>query len=243
MALHGGLLPFCATFFNFLDYCKPSLRLAALNELRCIYVFTHDSVFLGEDGPTHQPIEQLAMLRATPNVIDIRPADALETLEAWKFAVQPETGPSVIVLSRQKLPYLGDRNAAVSRGAYILDEPAGTPDLILIASGSEVQLARAAAKLLAAKGTKARVVSMPSFHLFDKQDAAYRDSVLPPAIKARVSIEAAATIGWHKYIGDRGIAYGLDHFGTSAPAPAIEKEFGFTPEHIADVATGLLAGV
>jgi transketolase len=243
IALHGGLLPFCATFFNFLDYLKPSLRLAALNKIRCIYVFTHDSVFLGEDGPTHQPIEQLAMLRATPNVIDIRPADSLETLEAWKVAIQPATGPSVIVLSRQKLPYLGDRNAAVSRGAYILDEPAGTPDLILIASGSEVHLARDAAKLLAAKGTKARVVSMPSFHLFDQQDAAYRESVLPAAIKARVSIEAAATFGWHKYVGDRGLAYGLDHFGTSAPGPAIEKAYGFTPEHIADVATGLLAGV
>ncbi len=243
MALHGGLLPFCATFFNFLDYCKPALRLAALNKVRCIYVFTHDSVFLGEDGPTHQPIEQLAMLRATPNVIDIRPADALETLAAWKFAIQPETGPSVIVLSRQKLAYLGDRDAAVSRGAYILDEPSGTPDLILIASGSEVSLARAAAKLLAAKGTKARVVSMPSWHLFEAQDAAYRESVLPAAIKARVSIEAGATLGWDRYVGDRGIAYGLDHFGTSAPAAAIEKAYGFTPEHIADVATGLLAGV
>jgi len=243
IAAHGGLLPFCATFFNFLDYCKPALRLAALNKNRAIYVFTHDSVFLGEDGPTHQPIEQLAMLRATPNVIDLRPADALETLEAWKFAIQPEVGPSVIVLSRQKLPYLGDRNAAVSRGAYVLDDPAGTPDLILIATGSEVQLARAASKLLAAKGTKARVVSMPSWRLFDQQDAAYRESVLPAAIKARVSIEAGATIGWHKYVGDRGLAYGLDHFGTSAPAPAIEKEYGFTPEHIADVATGLLAGV
>jgi transketolase len=243
MAAHGGLLPFCATFFNFLDYLKPALRLAALNQMRSIYVFTHDSVFLGEDGPTHQPIEQLAMLRATPNVIDLRPADALETLEAWKFAIQPATGPTVIVLSRQKLPYLGDRKADVARGAYILDEPAGTPDLILIASGSEVQLARAAAKLLAAKGTKARVVSMPSFHLFDKQDAAYRESVLPAAIKARVSIEAASTFGWQKYVGDRGLTYGLDHFGTSAPGPAIEKEYGFTPEHIADVATGLLAGV
>jgi transketolase len=243
MAAHGAILPFCATFFNFLDYCKPALRLAALNQMRSVYVFTHDSVFLGEDGPTHQPIEQLAMLRATPNVIDLRPADALETLEAWKFAVQPATGPSVIVLSRQKLPYLGDRKADVARGAYILDEPAGTPDLILIASGSEVALARAAAKLLGAKGTKARVVSMPSFHLFDKQDAAYRESVLPAAIKARVSIEAASTFGWHKYVGDHGLAYGIDHFGTSAPAAAIEKDYGFTPEHIADVATGLLAGV
>jgi transketolase len=243
IALHGGLLPFCATFFNFLDYCKPALRLAAINKIRLVYVFTHDSVFLGEDGPTHQPIEQLAMLRATPNVIDMRPADALETLAAWQVAVQPETGPSVIVLSRQKLPYLGDRDAKVSHGAYILVEPAGTPDVILIASGSEVSLACSAAKLLEAKGTKTRVVSMPSFHLFDKQDDAYRESVLPAAIKARVSIEAAATIGWKKYVGDAGITYGLDHFGTSAPAPAIEKEYGFTPEHIADVASGLLAGV
>ena len=243
IALHGGLLPFCATFFNFLDYCKPALRLAAINKIRCVYVFTHDSVFLGEDGPTHQPIEQLAMLRATPNVIDIRPADALETLAAWKFAVQPETGPSVIVLSRQKLPFLGDRDADVSKGAYILDEPAGVPDMILIASGSEVSLAREAAKLLTATGTKVRVVSMPSFYLFDKQDAAYRDTVLPPAIKARVSIEAATTFGWAKYVGPAGIAYGLDHFGTSAPQAAIEKEYGFTPEHIAEVASGLLAGV
>jgi transketolase len=243
IAVHGGLLPFCATFFNFLDYCKPALRLAALNQLRCIYVFTHDSVFLGEDGPTHQPIEQLAMLRATPNVIDMRPADALETLEAWKIAVQPDTGPSVIVLSRQKLPFLGERNAAVSKGAYTLVEPAGTPDLILIASGSEVSLAVSAAKLLEAKGTRTRVVSMPSFHLFDTQDAAYRESVLPSSIKARMTIEAASTMGWKKYAGDNGITYGLDHFGTSAPQAAIEKEFGFTPEHIADVASGLLAGV
>ena len=243
IALHGGLLPFCATFFNFLDYCKPALRLAALNKIRCMYVFTHDSVFLGEDGPTHQPIEQLAMLRATPNVIDIRPADALETLEAWKFAIQPATGPSVLVLSRQKLPFLGARDAAVSKGAYVLVDSAGTPDLILIASGSEVALARDAAKLLEAKGTKTRVVSMPSFHLFDKQDDAYRESILPSSVKARMSIEAASTLGWKKYVGDTGITYGLDHFGTSAPQAAIEKEYGFTPEHIADVASGLLAGV
>jgi transketolase len=243
IALHGGLLPFSATFFNFLDYLKPALRLAAINQVREVFVFTHDSVFLGEDGPTHQPIEQLAMLRATPNVIDLRPADALETLEAWKYAVQPKTGPSVIVLSRQKLPFLGARDAAVSRGAYVLQEPDGGPDLILIATGSEVHLAVAAAKLLAAQGTKARVVSMPSWTLFELQDAAYRESVLPAHVKARMSIEAGATIGWSKYVGDRGIAYGLDHFGTSAPAAAIATEYGFTPEHIAGVAAGLLANV
>ncbi|MDB5072737.1 MAG: transketolase [Candidatus Eremiobacteraeota bacterium] len=243
IAIHGGLLPFSATFFNFLDYLKPALRLAALNQIREIFVFTHDSVFLGEDGPTHQPIEQLAMLRATPNVIDLRPADALETLEAWTYAIQPKTGPSVIVLTRQKVPFLGARDAAVTRGAYVLHEPDGGVDLILIATGSEVHLAVDAAKLLAAKGTKARVVSMPSWKLFDAQDDAYRASVLPADVKARMSIEAGATIGWHKYVGDRGIAYGLDHFGTSAPAPAIAQEYGFTPEHIADVAAGLLANV
>lgn len=241
IALHGGLLPFAATFFNFLDYCKPSVRLAALNKVRCIYVFTHDSVFLGEDGPTHQPIEQLAMLRATPNVIDLRPADSLETLEAWKFAVQPATGPSAIVLSRQKLPFLGERKADVARGAYVLVEPSGPTDVILIASGSEVSLVVDAAKLLAAKGTHARVVSMPSWRLFDRQDEAYRESVLPKAVAARVSVEAGATTGWAKYVGDRGFAYGIDHFGTSAPAGAIAKEYGFTPEHIAEVASGLLA--
>jgi len=243
IALHGGLLPFSATFFNFLDYLKPALRLAALNKIREIFVFTHDSVFLGEDGPTHQPIEQLAMLRATPNVIDLRPADALETLEAWKLAIQPDTGPSVIVLTRQKLPFLGARDAAVSRGAYVLREPEGGIDLILIATGSEVSLAVDAAKLLAARGTKARVVSMPSWKLFDAQDESYRTSVLPAEVKARMSIEAGATIGWSKYVGDRGIAYGLDHFGTSAPAAAIAGEYGFTPEHIAGVAAGLLANV
>jgi transketolase len=246
IALHGGLLPFSATFFNFLDYLKPALRLAALNEIREIFVFTHDSVFLGEDGPTHQPIEQLAMLRATPNVIDIRPADALEVLEAWKYAIQPKTGPTAIVLTRQKLPFLGDRNADVARGAYVLQPPASAgfePDLILIASGSEVHLAVEAAQLLAARGTKARVVSMPSWKLFDAQDEAYRNIVLPVAVKARMSIEAGATLGWSKYVGDRGIAYGLDHFGTSAPAADIAKEYGFTAQHIADVAAGLLANV
>jgi transketolase len=246
IALHGGLFPFGATFFNFLDYLKPALRLAALNEIREVFVFTHDSVFLGEDGPTHQPIEQLAMLRATPNVIDLRPADALETLEAWKFAVQPKTGPTAIVLTRQKVPFLGDRRADVALGAYVLSDPAagsGDIDLILIGTGSEVSLAVEAAKLLTARGTKVRVVSMPSWKLFERQDETYRHGVLPPAVKARMSIEAGATIGWQKYVGDGGIAYGLDHFGTSAPAAAIAKEYGFTPEHVADVASGLLANV
>jgi transketolase len=243
IALHGGLVPFGATFFNFADYLKPALRLGCINKIRSIYVFTHDSVFLGEDGPTHQPIEQLAMLRATPNCQVVRPADSLETLAAWKLAIQPGTGPWALILSRQKLPFLGAREAAVDKGGYTLVDSDGAPDLLLIATGSEVALAVDAAKILAAKGTKTRVVSLPCWSLFEAQDRAYRDSVLPPDVKARVSIEAGATIGWSHYVGERGIAIGLDHFGTSAPAPAIAKEYGFTPEHIADVAAGLLASV
>ena len=243
IALHGGLLPFGATFFNFVDYLKPALRLAALNKIREIFVFTHDSVFLGEDGPTHQPVEQLAMLRATPNVTTVRPADSLETLEAWKLAVQPETGPWALVLTRQKVPFLGVRNAEVARGAYVIHEPEGGLDLILIATGSEVALAIDAAKLLASRGTKARVVSMPSTELFDAQDEEYRNRILPPDVSARISIEAGATLGWAKYVGPRGVTFGIDHFGTSAPYAAIAKEYGFTPDHIADIAAGLLANV
>ncbi|MBD5636112.1 MAG: transketolase [Candidatus Eremiobacteraeota bacterium] len=239
LAVHSGVVPFTATFFNFVDYMKPAVRLAALNKTKTIFVFTHDSVFLGEDGPTHQPVEQLASLRAVPNLTTIRPADALETLEAWKFAIDHK-GPTALVLSRQKVPFLGARDAAVSKGAYVLQgDP--KPDVILIATGSEVSLAVDTAKLLEEQGTKTRVVSMPSWELFLQQSDAYRESVLPEAIRARVSIEAGATLGWHRWIGDRGIAVGLDHFGTSAPAAAIAKEYGFTPQAIAKLASGLLA--
>jgi transketolase len=241
IAAHGALLPFTATFFNFLDYMKPAVRLAALNNTREIFVYTHDSVFLGEDGPTHQPIEQLASLRATPNLTTIRPADALETLEAWKFAVAHE-GPTAIVLTRQKVPFLGVRDAAVARGAYVLHEAQDDePELILIATGSEVSLALDACKLLEAQGTATRVVSMPSFELFLQQPEGYRDSVLPPTVEARVSIEAASTFGWHRFVGPRGIAIGIDHFGASAPAAAIATAFHFTPEDVAKTASGLLA--
>ena len=239
LAVHGGILPFTATFFNFVDYMKPAVRLSALNKSKTVFVFTHDSVFLGEDGPTHQPIEQLAGLRAVPNLTTIRPADALETLEAWKFALAHE-GPTALVLSRQKVPILGARDAAVDKGAYVLHGDA-KPDLIVIATGSEVSLALETAKLLEAQGTKTRVVSMPSWELFSRQSEAYRESVLPEAVRARVSIEAGATLGWHRWIGDRGIAVGIDHFGTSAPAAAIAKAYGFTPEAIAALASGLLA--
>ncbi len=241
LAVHSGIVPFTATFFNFYDYMKPAVRLAALNKTREIYVYTHDSVFLGEDGPTHQPIEQLAAMRATPNLTTIRPADALETLEAWKFAIAHK-GPTAIVLSRQKVPFLGARDAKVTHGAYVVYGE-GTPDLILIATGSEVALALDAAKLLESKGTKTRVVSMPSFELFAQTDVAYRESILPAAVRARVSIEAGATFGWHRWVGDLGVAIGIDHFGMSAPAAMIAKEIGFTPEHVAEIATGLLANV
>jgi transketolase len=237
IALHGGLLPFAATFFNFVDYLKPALRLGCLTGIHSIYVFTHDSVFLGEDGPTHEPIEQLATLRATPNCFVVRPADSLETLEAWKLAIARKGAPWVLVLTRQKVPFLGARDAAVSRGAYVLSEAAGgNPDLVLIATGSEVSLAVDAAKILEGKGVRVRVVSMPCWELFDAQPQAYKDEVLPPSIAARMSIEAGATLGWAKYVGDRGFAFGIDHFGASAPAADIARAFGFAPENVANVA-------
>jgi len=243
IALHGGLLPFGATFLNFLDYMKGAVRLAALNSIRCYYVFTHDSVFLGEDGPTHQPIEHLAHMRAVPNLKVIRPADSLETLAAWKVMIAAGDGPWALILTRQKLPYLGDRNAEVARGAYILADTDRTPDLILIATGSEVSLAVQAAKLLNDRGTRTRVVSMPCWELFSAQSQSYRDGILPPDVTARMSIEAAATFGWERWIGSRGFAFGIDHFGTSAPAADIAKEYGFTPEHVAEVAAQHFAPV
>lgn len=236
IAYHGGLLPFAATFFNFTDYMKPSMRLAALSGLHVIYVMTHDSVFLGEDGPTHQPVEQLAAFRAMPDCTLIRPADALETLEAWKHAVRPDAGACVLVLTRQKLPFLGAREAPVDKGAYILLDAEATPDLILIATGSEVALAVRAAELLRERGTHARVVSMPSWELFERQPQSYRDAVLPPDVTARMSIEAAATMGWERWTGTRGLTYGLDRFGASAPAGELAKTFGFTAERIAQAA-------
>ncbi|MGB8150645.1 MAG: transketolase, partial [Candidatus Cybelea sp.] len=237
IALHGGLLPFAATFFNFLDYLKPALRLGSLTGIHSIYVFTHDSVFLGEDGPTHQPIEQLATLRATPNCYVVRPADSLETLEAWKLALARKGATWALVLTRQKVPFLGARDAAVSRGAYVLSEAAGgDPDLVLIATGSEVSLAVDAKKILQDKGVRVRVVSMPCWELFDAQPQSYKDDVLPPSIAARMSIEAGATLGWSKYVGDRGFAFGIDHFGTSAPGADVARSFGFTPENVANVA-------
>ena len=234
IALHGGLLPFARPSSTSSTISSRRCAWRALTEVRSIYVFTHDSVFLGEDGPTHQPIEQLAMLRAMPNCYVVRPADSLETLEAWKLAVAAKGAAVGARAHAPEAAVPGARDAAVAKGAYVLaDAPGGNPDLILIATGSEVSLAVDAKKMLDGKGVRTRVVSMPCWELFEAAPQSYRDEVLPPAVTARMSIEAAATFGWAKYVGDRGFAFGIDHFGTSAPAPTSPRPIGFTPENVA----------
>ncbi len=234
MAAHGGVRPFGSTFLIFTDYCKPAIRLSALMQLPVIYLGTHDSIGLGEDGPTHQPIEQLAMLRAMPNVVVLRPADANEAVEAWRVAMERRDGPVVLALTRQKVPVLDRARFApasgLRQGAYVLYEPAGGPQAILIATGSEVHLAVAAVERLQQEGIRARVVSMPSWELFEAQPREYRDAVLPPAVRARVGIEAGATMGWLRYVTEGGEMLGIDHFGASAPGDVLFREFGFTPE-------------
>jgi transketolase len=244
IALSGGFIPYGATFLNFLDYLKPSLRLSALMKLRVIYVFTHDSIGLGEDGPTHQPIEQLATLRATPNVLVIRPADANETAVAWRVAIQHKGAPVALILSRQKLPIL-DRSRFspaenLEKGAYVLADCQGDPEVVLMASGSEVHLALEAWEKLAQDNIKARLVSFPSMELFRKQPKAYQDSVLPPKTKKRIAIEAASPLGWDAFVGDEGKVLGLDHFGASAPYEIIYQKFGLTSEQIVKTALNLL---
>jgi transketolase len=242
MAAHGGLLPFSATFFTFSDYMKPAIRLGALSHLKAIYVFTHDSIGLGEDGPTHQPIEQLAGLRAIPNLTVIRPADSNETVEAWAFAVQ-HNGPTLLALTRQAVPQLDRSNAkdpGVARGAYVLAEAeGGGPDVILIGTGSEVSLCVTARERLKSHGVKARVVSMPCWSLFESQAESYQESVLPSSIKKRVTVEAASTFGWRRWAGDEGVVIGLDRFGASAPGEEVLKHLGFTPEHVTAAALRL----
>jgi transketolase len=247
LAYHGGLRTFTATFFCFADYERPALRLAALNHLPVTFVFTHDSIGLGEDGPTHQPVEHLASLRAMPNMYVARPGDANETSEAWRMAMTRTHGPTTIVLSRQKLVTF-DREkpgygaaAGAQKGGYVLVEPqGGAPQAIILSTGSEVQIAVEAQQKLAAEGVRARVVSMPCWGAFDDQDAAYRESVLPRAITARVCIEAATSFGWHKYVGDRGACITVDRFGASAPAPTIYKEYGLTAENVVKTVKKLL---
>ena len=245
LAVHGGFLPYGSTFLIFSDYMRPSIRLAALMGVHVVHVFTHDSIALGEDGPTHQPIEQLASLRAIPNLTVIRPADANETAVAWKVAVESKTQPVLLALTRQNLPTL-DRGRFASaeglrRGAYVLSDAEGAkPALILIASGSEVGLILAAAEQLQQQGVAVRCVSMPSWELFDAQAQAYQDEVLPPAVTARLAVELGVTQGWRRYTGARGDVLGIDRFGASAPAAVLLREFGFSVEHVLKRAQALL---
>jgi len=247
LAAHGGLLPYCATFLIFTDYMRPPMRLAALSDLHVIYVLTHDSIGLGEDGPTHQPVEQLANLRAIPRMVVIRPGDANETAVAWHVAIETPDRPIALILTRQNVPTL-DRERYASadglcRGAYVLlDPPDGKPELILIATGSEVSLIVSAQEQLIKDGIRVRTVSMPSWELFETQAQEYRDSVLPPSVHARLAVEAGSPQGWCRYVGDSGDVVGLDHFGASAPGKTVVSEFGFTVENIRSRAMELLTG-
>ena len=241
MSVHGGLQVFGATFFIFSDYMRPSVRLAALMRQPVKYVWTHDSIGVGEDGPTHQPVEQLMSLRMIPNMTVIRPADANETVEAWRLAMQHTTGPVGLALTRQKLPVLDPaKTRGAAKGAYILEEASQAPRLILMATGSEVHLALAARAALEGEGIPTRVVSMPCWEIFQAQPAEYREAVLPAAVKARVSIEAGVTFGWQRWVGDGGASIGLDHFGASAPAETLFEKFGFTVANVVATAKGLL---
>lgn len=243
IALHGGFIPYGATFLMFVEYARNAVRMAALMKIRSIFVYTHDSIGLGEDGPTHQPVEQLASLRVTPNVSTWRPCDQVESAVAWKYAVERKYGPSALIFSRQNLeqqPRTAEQLANIEKGAYILKDSAGTPELIFIATGSEVELAVKAADQLTAEGRKVRVVSMPSTDAFDKQDAAYREAVLPANVSARVAIEAGIADYWFKYTGLNGAIIGMHTFGESAPAEELYKEFGITVEKAVEAAKSLL---
>ncbi|MCA1993791.1 MAG: transketolase, partial [Coleofasciculus sp. S288] len=243
IALHSGLIPYCATFLVFADYMRAAIRLSALSQAGVIYVMTHDSIGLGEDGPTHQPVETLASLRAIPNLLVIRPADGNETSGAYKVAIEAasQNRPTLMAFSRQALPQLeGSSIDAVTKGAYILSDSDGTPDIILIGTGSETPLCVQAAEKLRAEGTKVRVVSMPCWELFDEQDAAYRESVLPKAVTKRLAVEAASSFGWQRYIGSEGDMVSIDRFGVSAPGPLAMEKFGYTVDNVVTKAKALL---
>ncbi|MEG2830803.1 MAG: transketolase C-terminal domain-containing protein, partial [Edwardsiella sp. (in: enterobacteria)] len=243
IALHGGFIPYGATFLMFMEYARNAMRMAALMKIRNIQVYTHDSIGLGEDGPTHQPVEQMASLRTTPNMNTWRPCDQVESAVAWKKAIERLDGPSALIFSRQNLTQM-DRSAEqlanVERGAYVLQDCAGQPELIFIATGSEVELAMNAAAKLSAEGRQVRVVSMPSTEVFDKQDAAYREAVLPSAVSARVAVEAGIADFWFKYVGLNGAVVGMTSFGESAPAEQLFVEFGFTVDNVLAKARALL---
>ena len=245
IAAHGGIIPFGSTFLIFSDYMRPSIRLAALMGLGVIYVFTHDSIAVGEDGPTHQPVEQLAALRAIPRLIVIRPGDANETAVAWRVAIESRACPVALILTRQNVPTLDRSQYAAAdglrKGAYVLaDVPAGKPEVILIGTGSEVSLVVAAREKLAEQKIQARVVSMPSWELFDQQPQAYRESVFPQSVRARLAVEAALPQGWHRYVGDGGDIVGMERFGASAPGNVVMEKLGFTVSHVVERATALL---
>lgn len=245
MALHKGIRPYGGTFLVFADYMRPSIRLAALMKLPVIYVFTHDSIAVGEDGPTHQPVEHVASLRIIPGMTVIRPSDAAETAEAWKVAVR-SSGPVALILSRQKLPIL-DRSKygpadGLANGAYVVSDSDGKPDIILIGTGSEVHIALEAKAVLAGKGMFARVVSMPSWELFEKTSQEYKDEVLPPDVKVRLAVEAGLSMGWERYVGDRDAVIGMTSFGASAPGGVLMEKFGFTVENVVQKATAMIRG-
>jgi len=245
MVSHSGIRAYGGTFLNFSDYMRGSIRLAALTEAPVVYVFTHDSIGLGEDGPTHQPIEQVTSLRATPNLTVIRPGDANETAAAWRIAMTRMKGPVALILTRQKLPVIDQNKYApahhLEKGAYILSDADGTPDIILIGTGSELQLVLGAKEILAKEGYRVRVVSMPCWELFDQQEDEYKKQVFPSAITKRLAVEAGVTFGWYKYTGQQGDVLGIDHFGLSAPGDQVMTEFGFTVENVCTRARALLA--
>ncbi len=244
MALHGGFIPYTATFLTFSDYMRPPMRLAALMGLRVIYVFTHDSIGLGEDGPTHQPIEQIMNLRAVPNMTVIRPADAGEAVEAWKAALLKHDGPTALIFTRQNVPVMSRAEVApasgLQRGGYILWESSpGKPDMILIGTGSEVSIAMEAGRHLS-RDFRVRVVSLPSWRIFDRQPSEYRNHVLPPEVKVRVAVEAGIKLGWEHYVGLDGTVIGMDSFGASAPYKVLYEKFGITAEHVVQAAKALM---
>ena len=239
MMLHGGLQSYVATFFVFSDYTKPMARLSALMKTPLTFVFTHDSIGVGEDGPTHEPIEQLAMFRAMPNFHVFRPCDAVETASAWYSAVTSETTPTALVLTRQNLTPMAGSSREALKGAYVLDDCEGTPELILMASGSEVELAVKAKEVLSAEGKKVRVVSMPCMDLFEEQSEEYKESILPKAVRKRVVIEALSDFGWGRYVGLDGAYVTMTGFGASGPAKQLFEHFGFTVENVVETARKL----
>jgi transketolase len=242
MAAHGGFIPYGGTFLTFSDYARNALRMAALMRLRVIFVYTHDSIGLGEDGPTHQPIEQLAGLRAIPHMDVWRPCDAVETAASWGIAIDNRGGPTCLILTRQAVthqPRSAGQVEAIGRGGYVLLDSDGPPEAIVIATGSEVGIAAEAVKSAQSKGRRVRLVSMPSTTTFDRQDQAYQDSVLPPSVTRRVAVEAAAREPWWRYVGLEGRIVGIDHFGASAPAKELFRQYGFTMEHVLQAIDGL----